>query len=217
MDGDKMETEEPSKGVGSDKMETEGPSKGVGSDKMETEVPMDEPYNKKIDEGKYDWHETIEPHVRIAVIGESGCGKSSLILAAKNQIFPHPAEKFFSKRYPLDVEVDGKTETCMVAEINVWVGDVDRLKKLYSETDVVLLCFNENHSLKEEWKPENEVPIVAVRIVKKPDRDQLCRELTEMEGIFPILECCPHAREGVQEVFREAVKKAKEREIGEEK
>ncbi|CAL1286680.1 unnamed protein product [Larinioides sclopetarius] len=194
-------------------METEAPSKSNGVEAMETGSPKNVPANKELDERrKYDWTEDIKPHIKIAVMGESGCGKSSLILAAKNQIFPHPCEKFVSKRYYLEVKVDDKVEECMVTEIDDWDENSDRREKIYTEKNVVvLLCFNNRLALTNmegKWVPElesHDVPIIFVKILKEGDDEDL------ESGRLPenTMECCPHAKEGVEEVFQEAVKKTK--------
>ncbi|GBN25171.1 hypothetical protein AVEN_191643-1 [Araneus ventricosus] len=198
---------------------------------METERPS----NKKIkEEEKYDWEETIQPHLTIAVIGESGCGKSSLILAAKNHIFPHPHEKFVTKLFCVDVEVDGKVETCMVRESNVedlmgskiYSVEDDMGSKIYSETNVVLLCFNKTEALGdvEKWfqklqKNMPNVPIIVVRIKKEEEFFESIyyySTLKQIEKYSPLMECFPHAKEGVKEVFQEAVKQARKREIADD-
>ncbi|XP_055925524.1 ras-like GTP-binding protein O-RHO [Argiope bruennichi] len=194
---------------------------------METEETVKESFDKEFgDEQKYDWNEVIQNHVKIVVVGERGCGKSSLILAAKNQIFPHPEENFVSKQCPLDVEVDGKTEACMVVEADSGDDSIHSRSRIYSETDIILLCFDDIKTLtgvERKWVRELKdhvpgVPIILVRIKKmKQESDILSSELTELESFSGLLECWPHARKGVREVFQEAVKKAHECEICEKK
>ncbi|GFY77849.1 ras-like GTP-binding protein rhoA [Trichonephila inaurata madagascariensis] len=109
---------------------------------------------------KYDWTETIQTHLKIAVVGDQGCGKTCFILSAKNHILPDPEEKVLSKQYPLDLEMPNKVVAkCMVVEADAR----DELREVrmehYEQSDVFLLCFalddpNSFKNITEKWVPE---------------------------------------------------------------
>ncbi|GFU16983.1 ras-related protein rac-2 [Nephila pilipes] len=156
---------------------------------------------------KYEWLEVVQDHVRIAVVGDRGCGKSCLILSAKNQTLPDPEENFFSKRYPLDLE---GTKGMVV--------DVDEFREVYQDSDVILLCFALNdpssfESISNKWVLREHLPkkrciLVGLKqdLRKIGDLSGQAENLREKLDFHKYMECSAYTKKGVLPVFREAFK-----------
>ncbi|NXG14763.1 RHOF protein, partial [Grallaria varia] len=100
-----------------------------------------------------------EPEVKVVVVGDGGCGKTSLLVAFARGDFPEVYIPTVFERYTASLQVAGKPVT-----IHLWdtagQEDYDRLRPLsYSDANVVLMCFdvtdrNSFENILTKWYPE---------------------------------------------------------------
>ncbi|XP_053924878.1 rho-related GTP-binding protein RhoD isoform X1 [Cuculus canorus] len=99
------------------------------------------------------------PEVKAVIVGDGGCGKTSLLVAFARGDFPKVYVPTVFEKYTASLEVGGKTVT-----IHLWdtagQEDYDRLRPLsYSDANVVLICFdvtnpNSYNNVVTKWYPE---------------------------------------------------------------
>ncbi|GFW73198.1 rho-related GTP-binding protein RhoD [Trichonephila clavipes] len=180
---------------------------------------------------KYDWTETVQAHLKIAVVGDQGCGKTCLILSAKNHILPDPEEKVLSKQYPLDLEMPNKVVAkCMVVDADAR----DELKEVrrehYESSDVFLVCFalddpNSFKNIAEKWVPElkeflSKRLCLLVGLKQDAKREILAvtgENLKEELKFHKYMECSAYEGIDVPSVFQEAAEIAFKSELLEKK
>ncbi|KAK2525168.1 hypothetical protein Q9233_008879 [Columba guinea] len=80
--------------------------------------------------------------VKAVVVGDGGCGKTSLLVAFARGDFPKVYVPTVFEKYTASLQVGGKP-----VKIHLWdtagQEDYDRLRPLsYSDTNVVLICFD---------------------------------------------------------------------------
>ncbi|KAI8393728.1 signal transducer [Radiomyces spectabilis] len=97
---------------------------------------------------------------KLVVVGDGGCGKTSLLVVYQKGAFPERYVPTVFENYIANVQLDnGK-----VVELALWdtagQEDYDRLRPLsYPETDVVLICFAIDQptsfsNVQDRWLPE---------------------------------------------------------------
>ncbi|KAF7726960.1 Rho GTPase [Apophysomyces ossiformis] len=109
---------------------------------------------------------------KLVVIGDGGCGKTSLLWVYRNKIFPERHVPTVFDTCIVNVNVDGKT-----VRLSLWdtagQEDFDRLRPLsYPDTDVILICFAIDTpasllNVQDRWLPEvrhfcDDVPLILV-------------------------------------------------------
>ncbi|NXU84896.1 RHOF protein, partial [Xiphorhynchus elegans] len=100
-----------------------------------------------------------DPEVKVVVVGDGGCGKTSLLVSFARGDFPKVYVPTVFEKYTTSLQVDGKPVT-----IHLWdtagQEDYDRLRPLsYSDANVVLMCFdvtdrNSFENILTKWYPE---------------------------------------------------------------
>jgi len=97
---------------------------------------------------------------KLVVVGDGGCGKTSLLVVYQDGAFPEKYVPTVFENYISSVKLDnGK-----IVELALWdtagQEDYDRLRPLsYPETDVILVCFaidmrNSFLNVNDRWLPE---------------------------------------------------------------
>ncbi|KAJ7424906.1 Rho-related GTP-binding protein RhoF [Willisornis vidua] len=123
-----------------------------------------------------------EPEVKVVVVGDGGCGKTSLLVAFARGDFPKLYVPTVFEKYTASLQVAGKPVT-----IHLWdtagQEDYDRLRPLsYSDANVVLMCFdvtdrNSFDNILTKWYPEvnhfcKGVPVLLVGCKTDLRRDE---------------------------------------------
>uniref|UniRef100_A0A663FD58 Ras homolog family member D n=1 Tax=Aquila chrysaetos chrysaetos TaxID=223781 RepID=A0A663FD58_AQUCH len=100
-----------------------------------------------------------ETEVKAVVVGDGGCGKTSLLVAFARGDFPKVYVPTVFEKYTASLQVGGKP-----VKIHLWdtagQEDYDRLRPLsYSDANVVLICFdvtdpNSYENILTKWYPE---------------------------------------------------------------
>ncbi|ORY96499.1 P-loop containing nucleoside triphosphate hydrolase protein [Syncephalastrum racemosum] len=97
---------------------------------------------------------------KLVVVGDGGCGKTSLLVVYQRGAFPERYVPTVFENYIANVELDNGR----VVELALWdtagQEDYDRLRPLsYPETDVILICFAIDQptsfaNVQDRWLPE---------------------------------------------------------------
>ncbi|NXS59050.1 RHOF protein, partial [Brachypteracias leptosomus] len=100
-----------------------------------------------------------EAEVKAVIVGDGGCGKTSLLVAFARGDFPKVYIPTVFEKYTASLQVGGKP-----VKIHLWdtagQEDYDRLRPLsYSDANVVLICFDVTHrnsydNILTKWYPE---------------------------------------------------------------
>uniref|UniRef100_A0A674HNE6 Ras homolog family member D n=1 Tax=Taeniopygia guttata TaxID=59729 RepID=A0A674HNE6_TAEGU len=100
-----------------------------------------------------------ETEVKAVIVGDGGCGKTSLLVAFAKGDFPKVYVPTVFEKYTASLQVSGKP-----VKIHLWdtagQEDYDRLRPLsYSDANVVLMCFdvtdsNSLDNILTKWYPE---------------------------------------------------------------
>ncbi|GMK56900.1 hypothetical protein CspeluHIS016_0307400 [Cutaneotrichosporon spelunceum] len=107
---------------------------------------------------------------KLVVVGDGGCGKSSLLTVFTRGVFPTAYEPTVFENYVEVVQVEGQ-----LVELSLWdtagQEDFDRLRTLsYLDTHVVLICFSVDdlvslENVEAKWAPEVNSQCPGVKIV----------------------------------------------------
>ncbi|NXG10726.1 RHOF protein, partial [Sakesphorus luctuosus] len=123
-----------------------------------------------------------ETEVKVVVVGDGGCGKTSLLVAFAKGDFPKLYVPTVFEKYTASLQVAGKPVT-----IHLWdtagQEDYDRLRPLsYSDANVVLMCFDVTDrssfdNILTKWYPEvnhfcKGVPVLLVGCKTDLRRDE---------------------------------------------
>ncbi|XP_069923998.1 rho-related GTP-binding protein RhoD isoform X3 [Oryctolagus cuniculus] len=110
--------------------------------------------------------------VKVVLVGDGGCGKTSLLLVFAAGAFPESYSPTVFERYTVNLQVKGKP-----VHLQIWdtagQDDYDRLRPLfYPDASVLLLCFDVTSpssfdNVFNRWYPEvthfcKQVPIIVV-------------------------------------------------------
>ncbi|XP_057674491.1 rho-related GTP-binding protein RhoF [Corythoichthys intestinalis] len=178
-------------------------------------------------------HDTEE--LKIVVVGDGGCGKTSLLMVYAKDYFPEKYAPTVFEKYSTSVVLKGKE-----VKLNVYdtagQEDYDRLRPLsYQEAHLILLCFDvtnptsfDNVTIK--WHPEvkhfcRDVPVILIGCKTDLRKDKECTRRLKAVNQAPItymqgqaaqrvmeaelyLECSAKYQENVEDVFMEAAKHA---------
>ncbi|XP_077675379.1 rho-related GTP-binding protein RhoD [Eretmochelys imbricata] len=175
--------------------------------------------------------ETELTEIKAVIVGDSGCGKTSLLMVFAKGDFPRVYVPTVFEKYSASFQIGGKP-----VQINLWdtVGqeDYDRLCPLsYTGAHVILMCFditspNSFNNILTKWYPEvnhfcKGIPIVLVGCKTDLRKDKvLLRRLHEAQ-LEPItyhkaeamarevhavtyLECSAKYQENITDNFMEA-------------
>ncbi|XP_061655106.1 rho-related GTP-binding protein RhoF isoform X1 [Phyllopteryx taeniolatus] len=173
--------------------------------------------------------------LKIVIVGDGGCGKTSLLMVYAKDYFPEKYAPTVFEKFTTTVVLRGKE-----VKLNVYdtagQEDYDRLRPLsYQEAHLILVCFDvtnptsfDNVTIK--WHPEvkhfcQDVPVILIGCKTDLRKDKECTRRLKTLNQAPItytqglaaqqttnaelyLECSAKYQENVEDVFREAAKKA---------
>ncbi|NWY57115.1 RHOF protein, partial [Chionis minor] len=165
-----------------------------------------------------------EAEVKVVVVGDGGCGKTSLLLAFARGDFPKVYVPTVFEKYTASLQVGGKP-----VKIHLWdtagQEDYDRLRPLsYSDANVVLICFdvtspNSYDNVLTKWYPEvnhfcKGVPVLLVgcktdlRKLQEGHQEsisyQKAKAMARQVHAVSYLECSARYQENVGDIFTEA-------------
>nr|XP_012803853.2 rho-related GTP-binding protein RhoD [Jaculus jaculus] len=173
--------------------------------------------------------------VKVVVVGDGGCGKTSLLMVFADGAFPESYTPTVFERYTVNLQVKGKP-----VQLQIWdtagQDDYDRLRPLfYPDASVLLLCFdvtspNSFDNVSNRWYPEvthfcKGVPIIVVGCKTDLRKDKVLVNKLRKNGLEPVtyhrgqdmarsvgavayLECSARLHNNVQAVFQEAAEVA---------
>ncbi|XP_072193931.1 rho-related GTP-binding protein RhoD [Excalfactoria chinensis] len=159
--------------------------------------------------------------IKAVVVGDGGCGKTSLLMVFARGDFPKVYVPTVFEKYTASFRISGKP-----AKIHLWdtagQEDYDRLRPLsYSDTNVVLICFDitsrsSYDNILTKWYPEvnhfcKDVPVLLVGC-KTDLRQGHHQPVTFQEGeamarqvqAAAYLECSALHQDSVRDVFIKA-------------
>ncbi|XP_040272069.1 rho-related GTP-binding protein RhoF [Bufo bufo] len=169
--------------------------------------------------------------VKIVIVGDGGCGKTSLLMVYAKGSFPEQYAPSVFEKYTTSIKI-GNKEVCLHLYDTAGQEDYDRLRPLsYQDVNLVLICFDvtsptsfDNVLIK--WYPEvhhfcRGVPIVLIgcKTDLRMDKERLRKlktaqqePVTYLQGeatcksiqAEEYLECSAKFQENVDNVFREA-------------
>nr|XP_056715072.1 rho-related GTP-binding protein RhoF [Euleptes europaea] len=169
--------------------------------------------------------------LKVVVVGDGGCGKTSLLLVYAKGAFPEEYAPSVFEKYTCSINV-GKKEVLLHLYDTAGQEDYDRLRPLsYQNTSVVLVCYDvmnptsfDNVLIK--WSHEvshfcQGIPIVLVgcKTDLRKDREYLRKlrsaqqepitysqgeEARRQMNADVYLECSAKYRENIEDIFREA-------------
>ncbi|NXH41822.1 RHOF protein, partial [Dicaeum eximium] len=101
-----------------------------------------------------------ETEVKAVIVGDGGCGKTSLLVAFASGDFPKVYVPTVFEKYTASLQVAGKPVKIHLWDTAAGQEDYDRLRPLsYSDAHVVLMCFdvtdsNSFDNILTKWYPE---------------------------------------------------------------
>ncbi|XP_051972690.1 rho-related GTP-binding protein RhoF-like [Xyrauchen texanus] len=173
--------------------------------------------------------------LKIVIVGDGGCGKTSLLMVYAKGDFPEKYAPSVFDKYVTTVSYGGKD-----IQLNLYdtagQEDYDRLRPLsYQDVNLIIICYDVTNptsfdNVMIKWYPEvrhfcRDVPIILIgcktdlRKDKERTRNLKALDLapitylqgdeTKMQMNAEIyLECSAKYRENVEDIFREATKRA---------
>ncbi|XP_023042146.1 rho-related GTP-binding protein RhoD isoform X2 [Piliocolobus tephrosceles] len=128
--------------------------------------------------------------VKVVLVGDGGCGKTSLLMVFADGAFPESYTPTVFERYMVNLQVKGKP-----VHLHIWdtagQDDYDRLRPLfYPDASVLLLCF--------DVTSPNSFDNVFNR----------GQEMARSVGAVAYLECSARLHDNVHAVFQEAAEVA---------
>lgn len=177
----------------------------------------------------------IGDELKIVIVGDGGCGKTSLLMVYAKGDFPETYAPSVFEKYTATISVGGK-EIRLNLYDTAGQDDYDRLRPLsYQEASVVLVCFDvtnptsfENVLIK--WIPEvkhfcRNTPLILIGCKTDLRKDKECARKLRAMNLEPItyvqgeqackeiyaevyLECSAKFQENVEDIFKEATKRA---------
>ncbi|XP_038228997.1 rho-related GTP-binding protein RhoF isoform X1 [Dermochelys coriacea] len=169
--------------------------------------------------------------LKIVIVGDGGCGKTSLLMVHAKGAFPEKYAPSVFEKYTTSITVDNK-EVILNLYDTAGQEDYDRLRPLsYQNTNMVLICYDvmnpasyDNVLIK--WYPEvshfcRGVPLILIgcKTDLRKDKEHLRKLMSsEQEPITytqgeatcqqmkaqAYLECSAKCRENIEDVFKEA-------------
>ncbi|KAL3041765.1 hypothetical protein OYC64_019861 [Pagothenia borchgrevinki] len=172
--------------------------------------------------------------LKIVIVGDGGCGKTSLLMVYAKGDFPEKYAPSVFEKYVTTISLGGK-EIKLNLYDTAGQDDYDRLRPLsYQEADLILVCFDVTNPTSYEnvlikWHPEvkhfcRDTPVILIGCKTDLRKDKEClRKLKAMNQV-PVtytegeetrqqmnaelyLECSAKHQENVEDIFREATKR----------
>ncbi|XP_020485460.1 rho-related GTP-binding protein RhoF [Labrus bergylta] len=177
---------------------------------------------------------TKKGELKIVIVGDGGCGKTSLLMVYAKGDFPEKYAPSVFEKYVTTITLGGK-EIKLNLYDTAGQEDYDRLRPLsYQEANLVLVCFDvtnptsfENVMIK--WHPEvkhfcRDTPVILIGCKTDLRKDKECTRKLKAMDLAPItytqgeetrqqmnaelyLECSAKHQENVDDIFREATKR----------
>ncbi|XP_040054131.1 rho-related GTP-binding protein RhoF isoform X1 [Gasterosteus aculeatus] len=172
--------------------------------------------------------------LKIVVVGDGGCGKTSLLLVYAKGDFPEKYAPSVFEKYTTTISLGGK-EIKLNLYDTAGQEDYDRLRPLsYQEADLILVCFDVTNPTSYEnvlikWHPEvkhfcRDTPVILIgcktdlrqeeeccRKLKATDQAPITysqgEEIRQQMNAELYLECSAKHQENVEDIFREATKR----------
>ncbi|XP_037367126.1 rho-related GTP-binding protein RhoF [Talpa occidentalis] len=175
------------------------------------------------------------PELKIVIVGDGGCGKTSLLMVYSQGSFPERYAPTVFEKFTAHVMVGSKEVTLNLYD-TAGQEDYDRLRPLsYQNTHLVIICYDvmnptsyDNVLIK--WFPEvthfcrgTPMVLIGCKTDLRKDKEQLRKlRAAKLEPISSIqgqstceqiraacyLECSAKFRENVEDVFQKAAKVA---------
>ncbi|KAF6733280.1 Rho-related GTP-binding protein RhoF [Oryzias melastigma] len=173
--------------------------------------------------------------LKIVIVGDGGCGKTSLLTVYAKGNFPEKYAPSVFEKYVTTVNLEGK-EIELTLNDTAGQEDYDRLRPLsYQGVSVVLVCFDVTNptsfdNVLVKWYPEvkhfcQDVPIILIGCKTDLRKDKECVRKLKALSMDPIsyiqgertreemnatlyLECSAKFQENVDDLFKEATKRA---------
>lgn len=173
--------------------------------------------------------------LKIVIVGDGGCGKTSLLMVYAKGDFPEKYAPSVFEKYVSTISLGGK-EIRLNLYDTAGQDDYDRLRPLsYQEANLILVCFdvtnpNSFENVLIKWFPEvkhfcRDVPVILIGCKTDLRKDKECARKLKAMNQVPItytqgeeirqqmnaelyLECSAKYQENVEDIFREATKRA---------
>ncbi|GAB0189694.1 rho-related GTP-binding protein RhoD [Grus japonensis] len=158
--------------------------------------------------------EPPEDEVKAVIVGDGGCGKTSLLMAFTKRDFLKAYTPTVFEKYTASLQVGSKP-----VKIHLWdtagQEDYDRLRPLsYSNTNVVLICFdvtspNSYDNILTKWYPEvnhfcKGIPVLLVGCKTDLRQDQEGEAMARQIHAVSYLECSARYQENIGDIFTAA-------------
>ncbi|XP_009982642.1 PREDICTED: rho-related GTP-binding protein RhoF-like [Tauraco erythrolophus] len=152
--------------------------------------------------------------VKVVIVGDGGCGKTSLLVAFARGDFPKVYVPTVFEKYTASLQVGSKSVT-----IHLWdtagQEDYDRLRPLsYSDANVVLICFDVTNptsysNILTKWYPEvnhfcKGIPVLLVGCKTDLRQDREGEAMARHVHAMSYLECSARYQENIRDIFVEA-------------
>ncbi|XP_078277786.1 rho-related GTP-binding protein RhoF [Rhinoraja longicauda] len=169
--------------------------------------------------------------LKIVIVGDGGCGKTSLLMVFAKGDFPEQYAPSVFEKYMTDITIRNKKVTLTLYD-TAGQEDYDRLRPLsYQETNVILICYDVTNptsfeNVRIKWVPEvnhfcQEVPtlLIGCKTDLRMDKERLRRlraaqqepitynqgeETARQINATMYLECSAKFRENIEDIFKEA-------------
>uniref|UniRef100_A0A2K6U3Z1 Ras homolog family member D n=1 Tax=Saimiri boliviensis boliviensis TaxID=39432 RepID=A0A2K6U3Z1_SAIBB len=158
--------------------------------------------------------------VKVVLVGDGGCGKTSLLTVFADGAFPESYTPTVFERHLISLQVKGKP-----VHLHIWdtagQDDYDRLRPLfYPDASVLLLCFDvtspnsfDNVSARVGpprfcWVQPVIVFATTTTLMATVLRTDHGQEMARSVGAVAYLECSARLHDNVHAVFQEAAKVA---------
>ncbi|KAM6965659.1 rho-related GTP-binding protein RhoF [Aplochiton taeniatus] len=180
-------------------------------------------------------HARIREEFNVVIVGDGGCGKTSLLMVYTKRDFPEKHVASVFEKSEANLRYRGE-EFLLNLYDTAGQDDYDRLRPLsYQNTNIVLICYDitcpssfENVLIK--WYPEvhhfcPDVPIILVGCKSDLRKDKTLARKLWVSGQHSVtyiqgeetkskigaelyMECSAKCKENVHDIFREATKRA---------
>lgn len=173
--------------------------------------------------------------IKVVVVGDGGCGKTSLLMVFAKGEFPKVYIPTVFEKYSAPFHINGKQ-----VQINLWdtagQEDYDRLRPLsYSEAHAIIMCYDVTNppsfdNILTKWYPEANhfcrgIPILLVGCKTDLRKDKVLLRKLHQDHLEPItyqkgealarhlhavayLECSARFQENITDIFTEASRAA---------
>ncbi|XP_027711911.1 rho-related GTP-binding protein RhoD [Vombatus ursinus] len=175
--------------------------------------------------------EPAVPTIKVVLVGDGGCGKTSLLMVFAKGKFPETYVPTVFERYSMALQLDGKPVNLYLWD-TAGQEDYDRLRPLsYADAQVVLMCYdvmspNSFDNILSKWYPEVThfcpgVPIILVgcktdlrkdKVLLKKLRQNRQEPITYQKGqtmarsvrAVTYVECSAWLQDNIPSIFHEA-------------